>query len=67
MDGFADKDYFWIYTIAGVVFIVFLVFVLPKIIRFLDKTVDQAAEEKKKRKDAAKAAAEKKNHRYKTF
>lgn len=58
MDGFAGKDYFWIYTVAGVVFIAIVVLITPKIIRFLDKTVDEAAERKKKRTDATKAAAE---------
>lgn len=58
----AHTDYFWVYIVAGVIFMGIAVYLLPKLIRFLDESADRFVE----RKRDGDAATKKKN-RYKTF
>ena len=55
------QDYFWVYIVISVIFFVVSVFVMPKIIRFVDETIEKKG---KPRKEVS--GVEKKN-RYKTF
>ena len=43
------NDYFWIYIVVSVIFFGVSVYFMPKIISFLDKTIENAAARKKKK------------------
>ena len=62
----SGQDYFWIYIVAAVVFTAAAVYLMPKLIRFLDQSAARYAEKKVKRR-GGDGDGEKKKNRYKTF
>lgn len=60
----AHNDYFWIYIVVSIIFMGIAVYLMPKLIRFLDKSADRFVEKKVKRQNGDE---EKKKNRYKTF
>lgn len=64
MRGIAHNDYFWVYIVVSIIFMGIAVYLLPKLIRFLDESADRFVEKKVKRR---RGDEEKKKNRYKTF
>lgn len=61
----AHNDYFWVYiVVVSIIFLGIAVYLIPKLIRFLDESADKFVEKKVKRQSGDK---EKKKNRYKTF
>lgn len=59
-------DYYWLYVIAVVILTGAVFFLVPKLVKLLDQTIE-AKIVRRVRKDEATEAAEKNKNRYKTF
>ena len=55
----AHNDYFWVYIVVSIVFVGIAVYLMPKLIRFLDESADRFVEKKVKRRRGDEEATKK--------